>query len=101
MSSVKGATLRSFFEEMGEWEEVQALAHKKAIAEALRRQMEKTRTTKAALARRMKTSRSQIEVLLDPTESGLTLLSLGKATHALGLRFEITFQQANAKRRTG
>lgn len=87
---------------MGEWEEVQALAHKKVIAEVLRRQMEKTRTTKAALAQRMKTSRSQVDTLLDPTEPGLTLLSLEKATHALGLRFEITFQEARerARRRT-
>jgi hypothetical protein len=41
MNPHKGSSLRSLFQELGEWDEVEALAQKKIVAEALRRQMEK------------------------------------------------------------
>jgi plasmid maintenance system antidote protein VapI len=95
----KGSSVRSFFEETGEWEEVEALAQKKVVAETLRRQMEKDKVTKAELARRIQTSRSQVDALLNADDPGLTLMTMVRASFALGLRPDIRFTHARAKGR--
>jgi hypothetical protein len=45
MNPHKGSSLRSLFEELGEWDEVEALTQKKIIAETLRREMAKRHIT--------------------------------------------------------
>ena len=47
--------------------------------------------TKAELARRMKTSRAQLDRLLDPQNESVTLATLTRAAHAVGrnLRVEL------------
>ncbi len=92
----EGATLQSFFEELGEWEEVEALAQKKIISETLRREMVKKNVTKSELAKRMDTSRSQLDAILNGDDPGLTLVSLSRASFALGLRPEIRFTAREA-----
>ena len=97
MSGVKpekgrvGSSFDSFLREEGIYEEVTAGAIKKALAELLARQMELERITKTELARRMKTSRSQVDRLLDPTYEGVSLGMLWRAARALGrdLRVEL------------
>ena len=84
----EGSTLQSFFEELGEWEDVEALAQKKIIAETLRREMVRQHVTKSELAKRMETSRSQLDAILNGDDPGLTLVSLSRASFALGLRPE-------------
>jgi antitoxin HicB len=92
MNPHKGSSLRSLFEELGEWDEVEALTQKKIVAETLRREMAKKKVTKSALAKRMATSRSQLDAILDSNDPGLTLLSLSRAAFALGLTPEIRFK---------
>jgi antitoxin HicB len=92
MNPHKGSSLRSLFEELGEWDEVEALAQKKIIAERLRREMGKKKITKSVLAKRMATSRSQLDAILDGNDPGLTLVTLSKASFALGLKPEIRFK---------
>jgi antitoxin HicB len=87
----EGSTLRSLFEELGEWDEVEARIEKRVIAETLRREMTKQHVTKSELAKRMDTSRSQVDAILNGEDAGLTLLSLSRASYALGLRPEIRF----------
>ena len=82
----EGSTLRSLFEELGEWDEVEARIEKRVIAETLRREMTKQKVTKSELAKRMDTSRSQVDAILNGEDAGLTLLSLSRASYALGLR---------------
>jgi transcriptional regulator with XRE-family HTH domain len=94
----EGSTLKSFFEDLGEWEEVEALAQKKIIAETLRREMAKQNVTKSELAKRMETSRSQLDAILDGEDPGLTLVSLSRASFALGLRPEIRFTPREVSR---
>jgi len=94
----EGSTLQSFFEELGEWEDVEALAQKKIIAETLRREMVKQHVTKSELAKRMETSRSQLDAILNGDDPGLTLVSLSRASFALGLRPEISFTSREAAR---
>ena len=47
--------------------------------------------TRAELARRMKTSRAQLDRLLDPQNESVTLATLTRAAHAVGrnLRVEL------------
>jgi transcriptional regulator with XRE-family HTH domain len=87
----EGSTLRSLFEELGEWDEVEARVEKRVIAETLRRAMVKQNVTKSELAKRMDTSRSQVDAILNGEDVGLTLVSLSRASYALGLRPEIRF----------
>jgi hypothetical protein len=96
MNPHKGSSLRSLFEELGEWDEVEALTQKKIVAETLRREMAKKKVTKSALAKRMATSRSQLDAILDSNDPGLTLLSLSRAAFALGLTPEIRFKVRRA-----
>jgi antitoxin HicB len=94
----EGSTLRSLFEELGEWDEVEARIEKRVIAETLRREMTKQHVTKSELAKRMDTSRSQVDAILNGEDAGLTLLSLSRASYALGLRPEIRFTSSGITR---
>jgi transcriptional regulator with XRE-family HTH domain len=46
--------------------------------------MQKKKLSKSAMARKMNTSRSSLEGLLDPTNESVTLHTLKKAAHAIG-----------------
>jgi antitoxin HicB len=93
--------LEGLFEELGELEEVRALARKKIVADTLRKVMKAKKVTPAEMARRMKTSRPTVYRLLDPAESGATLDTLERASRALGLDLEIRFvaQRRHSKTR--
>jgi hypothetical protein len=94
----EGSTLQGFFEEFGEWDDVEAHAQKRIIAETLRREMLKQHVTKSELATRMKTSRSQLDAILNGDDPGLTLVNLSRASFALGLRPEVSFTPREAGR---
>jgi DNA-binding phage protein len=81
--------LEELFEELGELEEVRALARKKIVADELRKAMKAQKVTPAEMARRMKTSRPTVYRLLDPAEPGATLDTLARASAALGLELQI------------
>jgi transcriptional regulator with XRE-family HTH domain len=59
------------------------------IAFRLGQAMQQEGLTKAELARRMGTSRSALNRLLDPGNTSITLLTLEKAAKALGQRIRI------------
>jgi antitoxin HicB len=81
--------LEELLEELGELEDVRALARKKIVADELRKAMKAQRVTPAEMARRMKTSRPTVYRLLDPAEPGATLDTLARASAALGLELQI------------
>ena len=87
-----GSSFDEFLDEVGIRAEVQALAVKKLLALRIAALMKKEKLTKHTLARRMRTSRSALDRLLDPTNSSLSLTTLGKAAHALRrtLRVELS-----------
>jgi antitoxin HicB len=68
-----GSTFDSFLEEHGIREEVEAVATKRVLAWQLGREMKKQRKTKQAMARELRTSRSQLDRLLDPHNTAVTL----------------------------
>ena len=85
----RGSDFRSFLEETGMCEEVEALAMKKAIALKLQSLLKDHALTKTEMAKRMKTSRAAVDRLLDETNPSITLLTLEKGAMALGHRLKI------------
>jgi antitoxin HicB len=85
-----GTTVDSLWQEMGLLEGVQELAIRKMIAVELAKAMKRDRLTKAELARKLDTSRPQLDRLLDPSSSGgLTIHTLAKAARVIGKRVEV------------
>lgn len=91
-----GSSFDDFLEEEGLLEDVTAIAVKRYIAHQLVEKMAAENLTKAELARRMETSRSALDRLLDPDNSSVTLQTLQSAAQALGarLRIELDFDHA-------
>ena len=90
-----GSDFDDFLEEEGILEEATAVAVKRAIAYQLSKKMGKERISKAEMARRMETSRSALDRLLDPENAAVTLQTLQSAAQALGgrLKIELDFQE--------
>jgi len=86
-----GSSFDDFLKEEGIYEEVTARAIKRVIARQLDALMEDQGLTKSVLAKRMKTSRAQLDRLLDPENESVTLGTLTRAAQAVGrnLRMEL------------
>jgi len=91
MNKHRGSSFDDFLEEEGILEEVSAKAHKRLLALQLADIMEKSHLTKSHLAKQLKTSRSQLDRLLDPENTAITLESLERVAHAVGKRLKIEF----------
>lgn len=83
-----GSSLDDFLKEEGLFEETQALAIKEVVVWQLIKAMEKQSLTKARLAVMLKTSRSQVDRLLDPTRD-VTLSTLQRAAALVGRKVQI------------
>jgi antitoxin HicB len=79
-----GSTFDSFLEREGIREEVEAVAIKRVLAWQLEQEMKKKRKTKQAMARELHTSRSQLDRLLDPRNTAVTLETITRAAKILG-----------------
>ncbi len=86
-----GSNFDDFLEEEGLLAEVEATAIKRVIAFQIGELMKEHRLSKAAMAKRMNTSRSSINRLLDPNNESVTLQTLERAALALGKRLQINF----------
>ncbi len=86
-----GSSFDDFLKEEGIYEDVTARAIKRAIAFQLDKLMVDQGLTKSELAKRMKTSRAQLDRLLDPDNESVTLGTLARAARAVGrqLRMEL------------
>ncbi|HWZ43932.1 MAG TPA: hypothetical protein VNW97_10660 [Candidatus Saccharimonadales bacterium] len=91
-----GSTFDSFLEEEGIREEVEAVAIKRVISWQLTEAMRVKRTTKQALAKELRTSRSQLDRLLDPQNVAVSLDTISRAAKALGKRLIIRIADAEA-----
>jgi antitoxin HicB len=92
-----GSSFDSFLEEEGLLQDVETMAMKRVIAWELQNAMKLGKVTKQRMAARLKTSRSQIDRLLDPEYVGVGLDTVSKAAHALGKRVSIQFVDVRAK----
>ena len=86
-----GSSFEDFLKDEGLHEECTAVALKRILAWQLRQEMKKNHLTKSAMAERMHTSRAQLERLLHPEKTGISLESLQRAAMAVGreLRIEL------------
>jgi len=89
MSKHIGSKFDRFLEDEGLRAETEAVAIKRVIAFQLETLMKEQKLTKTQLARRMGTSRSALERLLDPDNPSVTLLTLERAAKALGKQIQI------------
>ena len=86
-----GSAFDDFLMNDGIYAEVTPRAIKRVIARQLDALMADEGLTKTELARRMKTSRAQLDRLLDPDNESVTLATLTRAAQAVGrqLRMEL------------
>jgi DNA-binding Xre family transcriptional regulator len=84
-----GSTLDDFLEEEGLLAEAETVAVKRVLAFQLAQLMAEQKITKSEMARRMNTSRTAVERLLDPESEAATLTTLEKAASALGKRLHV------------
>lgn len=97
MNEHHGSTLDDLLEELGERDEVEALAAKRILAVQAERRMAELRLTTGKLAEKMHTSRNQILRILDREDAGITLKMLFRLSHALGLPLRLSFEEAGGK----
>jgi antitoxin HicB len=83
-----GSGIDDFLKEEGIFEEAQAQAIKEVVAWQLAKAMKERRISKSKMAVMLKTSRTQINRLLDP-KNDITLLSLQRAAAIVGRRVSI------------
>lgn len=90
-SAHEGSTFDDFLREEGIYEEATSIATARVLAWQLRQQMQEQHLTKVEMARRMGTSRSQLDRLLKPDSAGVTLDTIHRAAKAVGreLRVEL------------
>jgi phosphoribosylformylglycinamidine (FGAM) synthase PurS component len=86
MNDHSGSTFDSFLEEEGIREEVEAVAVKRILAWQLEQAMKQQQKTKRAMARELRTSRSQLDRLLDPQNTAVTIDTVTRAARVLGKR---------------
>ena len=79
-----GSSFESWLEEARIREEVTAAAIKAVIARQLAAEMKKKKITKQRMAQLMKTSRAQVDRLLDPENGSATIESLQRAARIVG-----------------
>jgi len=83
-----GSSVDDFLKEEGIFEEAQAQAVKEVVAWQLAEAMRKRKISKNKLATLLKTSRSQVDRILDP-KNDITLGSLQRAAAMVGRRVTI------------
>ena len=83
-----GSSIDDFLKEEGIFEEAQAQAVKEVVAWQLAEAMKKKKISKNKMALLLKTSRTQIDRLLDP-KNDITLSSLQRAAAIVGRRVSI------------
>ena len=89
-----GSSLDDFLAEEGILEEATARAQKKALAWQLDQAMKKRGLSKSEMARRMKTSRTQLDRLLDPFHTTVKLETIQRAAVILGKSLNIDLVDA-------
>lgn len=84
-----GSDFDSLLAEDGLLEEASAVALKRVLAWEVAEQMKRQNLSKTEMARRMDTSRSALDRLLDPENASVTLQTLHRAATAVGRRLRL------------
>ncbi len=86
-----GSSFDSWLREEGLYEQATSNAIKRVLARQVAEAMKERKISKAAMAKRMHTSRASLDRLLDPENDAVTLSTLQKAAAVVGreLRLEL------------
>ena len=86
-----GSDFDQFLAEEGLLADAAAVATKRVIVYKLEQARKAKHMSKTLLANRMRTTRAQVDRVLDPNNTSVTLKTLGKAAEAVGkkLRFSL------------
>ncbi|MDN5881920.1 MAG: helix-turn-helix domain-containing protein [Nitrosospira sp.] len=85
----RGSRVDEWLKEEGIFEEVTAKAIREVIAWQLAEVMKAQSITKTEMARRMNTSRFQLDRVLDPENAGVSLDTLSRAAAAIGRKVRL------------
>ncbi len=94
-----GSSFDEFLEEEGIREEVESAAIKRVLAWQFEQEMGRQQKTKQAMARELKTSRSQLDRLLDPENTTVSLDTLSRAARVLGKRLVLEIRDQTTAQR--
>lgn len=89
ISSHQGSDFDSFLKKENLLEHSEAVAIKRVIAWQIKEAMKQQHITKIVLAKRMHTSRSAVDRVLDPDNESVTLTTLNKVANVLGKKMLI------------
>lgn len=89
-----GSAFDEFLDEQGIREEVEAVATKRVLAWQLEQAMKQQQKTKQAMARELHTSRSQLDRLLDPQNTAVSLETITRAAKVLGKKVIVRIADA-------
>ncbi|MBB5189255.1 putative XRE-type DNA-binding protein [Zhongshania antarctica] len=84
-----GSSFDSFLESEGILEEVEAVAIKRVLAAEVSQYLDLNQVKKTVFARRINTSRSQLDRLLDSENPSVTLQTMVKAARGIGKKLEL------------
>ena len=84
-----GSNLDDFLQEEGILAEVKRAAIKEVVASQILNLMSEQKISKVEMSRRMGTSRSALDRLLDPSNASVSLKTLDKAASSLGRKLNI------------
>ena len=84
-----GSSLDDFMKEEGFFEEASTQAIKEVIAWQLAEEMKEKGITKVRMAEMMRTSRNQLDRVLNPTDGNVTLETLQRAAQVLGRKVHL------------
>ena len=84
-----GSSLDDLLSEEGVLETFQAIAIKEVIAWQLQQAMTEMKLSRRKLALLMKTSRTQVDRVLDPTDGNVTIATLQRAASVIGRKVSV------------
>ena len=97
-----GSTFDSFLEEEQILKETEAIAVKRVLAWKIQKAMKEKNISKYAMAKQLRTSRSQVDRLLDPSHVGVTIGTITRAAMVVGKRVQVDIvdsSHSHARRR--
>lgn len=90
-----GSSFEEFLKEEGMYEEITTQAVKRVLAWQVSEAMKQQGISKMEMARRMHTSRSQLDRFLDPDNDKVLLETVQRAASAIGKRVSISLEDAH------
>ncbi len=93
-----GSSFEDFLKDEGIHEEATTHAIKRVLTWQISEAMKSKRISKSEMAKRMQTSRSQLERFLDPENSKVLLETVQRAAAAIGKRVTISLENEPRRR---